>query len=53
MERLQANDADFVLEPQIRFKGEPGEQGTFFINAPGGLALEFKTFKDHAMIFAS
>jgi extradiol dioxygenase family protein len=37
---------DFVIEPYIRFKGEPGEQGTMFFLDPSGNALEFKAFKD-------
>ena len=35
----------FLISPTIRFKSEPGEQGTFFINDPSGNVLEFKTFK--------
>lgn len=37
---------DFVIEPYIRFKDEPGEQGTMFFLDPSGNALEFKAFKD-------
>ena len=36
----------FVIEPYIRFKGEPGEQGTMFFLDPSGNALEFKGFRD-------
>lgn len=36
----------FVIEPYIRFKGEPGEQATMFFLDPSGNALEFKAFKD-------
>jgi len=36
----------FVIEPYIRFKGEPGEQGTMFFLDPSGNALEFKAFRD-------
>ena len=36
----------FVIEPYIRFKGEPGEQGTMFFTDPSGNALEFKAFKN-------
>ena len=41
----------FLVEPKIRFKLKPGEQGTFFINDPSGNALEFKSFRDDSMIF--
>lgn len=53
VDRLKAANATFRLEPQIRFKGDPGEQGTFFVDAPGDVALEFKTFKDFEKVFAS
>src|SRR3990167_1522156 len=45
--------ANFIVEPNIRFKGEPGEQGTFFIRDPAGNALEFKCFEDMAQLFAT
>ncbi|MEZ5920676.1 MAG: VOC family protein [Parvularculaceae bacterium] len=51
-EKLQAAKADFIIEPDIRFAGEPGEQGTFFIRDPAGNALEFKCFEDMAQLFA-
>jgi uncharacterized protein len=37
---------EFIIEPYIRFKGEPGEQGTMFFQDPSGNALEFKGFRD-------
>ncbi|MDM3870458.1 glyoxalase [Porticoccus sp. W117] len=36
----------FIVEPYIRFEGQPGEQGTLFFLDPSGNALEFKGFKD-------
>ena len=43
----------FIIEPYIRFKGEPGEQGTMFFTDPSGNALEFKAFRDiEAELFA-
>ena len=45
--------AEFIIEPYIRFQGEPGEQGTFFVLDPSGNALEFKAFKDRNQIFAT
>jgi len=44
--RLKQNEVSFIVEPYIRFKGEPGEQGTLFLLDPSGNALEFKSFKD-------
>ena len=37
---------DFIIEPYVRFKGEPGEQYTMFFSDPSGNALEFKAFRD-------
>ena len=50
--RLQDAKINFLIEPQIRFAGEVGEQATMFFRDPSGNALEFKAFKDQSMIFA-
>jgi extradiol dioxygenase family protein len=50
--RLKAKHARFIIEPDIRFEGEPGEQATFFVLDPSGNALEFKAFDDDSRIFA-
>ena len=42
--RLKAGGTQFVIEPYIRFKGEPGEQATMFFLDPSGNAIEFKAF---------
>ncbi|MEM1204122.1 MAG: VOC family protein [Acidobacteriota bacterium] len=52
-DRLGAAGVDFVIEPYVRFAGEPGEQGTFFLLDPSGNALEFKAFKDPGQLFAT
>ena len=44
---------EFIIEPHIRFKGEPGEQATMFFLDPCGNAIEFKAFKSDDMIFAT
>lgn len=44
---------EFIIDPHIRFKGEPGEQATMFFLDPCGNALEFKAFKSDDMIFAT
>ena len=41
----------FVIEPYIRFAGEPGEQATMFFHDPAGNALEFKAFNDLSSLF--
>jgi uncharacterized protein len=53
-ERLRQAGTKFVVEPYIRFKGEPGEQATLFFLDPSGNALEFKAFRDiEAQLFAT
>lgn len=52
-DRLRASDTQFVIEPYIRFEGEPGEQATMFFLDPAGNALEFKAFKDLRQLFAT
>lgn len=50
--RLRNAGLEFVLEPQIRFAGRPGEQATMFLRDPSGNALEFKAFADDGQLFA-
>ena len=50
--RLRTAGVSFLIEPQVRFKGQPGEQATMFFLDPSGNALEFKAFADDAMVFA-
>tara|TARA_R110002096_G_scaffold91625_1_gene207227 strand:+ start:477 stop:908 length:432 start_codon:yes stop_codon:yes gene_type:complete len=50
--KLKGHDIEFVIDPYIRFKGEPGEQATMFFLDPSGNALEFKAFKDMGQLFA-
>jgi extradiol dioxygenase family protein len=51
-QKLTAAGTRFVIEPNIRFKGQPGEQATMFFLDPSGNALEFKAFADDSMVFA-
>ena len=51
-DRLEAAGTQFIIPPQVRFKGLPGEQATLFFLDPSGNALEFKAFADDAMVFA-
>jgi extradiol dioxygenase family protein len=50
--QLSAAGQAFLIEPCTRFKGEVGEQRTCFLSDPCGNVLEFKSFKDEAMLFA-
>jgi extradiol dioxygenase family protein len=51
-EKLRISGARFLIEPQTRFHGLPGEQLTMFVTDPSGNALEFKAFADDRMVFA-
>ncbi|MGW3174976.1 VOC family protein [Streptomyces sp. NPDC001153] len=50
-ERLRAAGTEFVIEPYLRFSGEPAEQWTMFLHDPAGNALEFKAFRDESQVF--
>ena len=50
--KLKAAGTRFIIEPQTRFKGQPGEQATMFLLDPAGNALEFKAFADIGRLFA-
>ena len=49
--KLKEKNIEFLIEPYIRFEGQPGEQATMFFKDPSGNALEFKSFKDLNKIF--
>ena len=49
--RLKEKNIKFIIEPYVRFKGEPGEQATMFFKDPSGNSLEFKAFNDLEMLF--
>ena len=51
-EKLREAGTHFVIEPHVRFKGQPGEQATMFLLDPSGNALEFKAFADRSKLFA-
>ena len=52
-DNLKAANVEFLIEPNIRFEGEVGEQATMFFTEPSGNALEFKSFRDMSQIFAT
>lgn len=52
-ERLKAANTAFVLEPQVRFEGEPGEQWTMFFCDPFGNPLEIKGFGSLDRLFSA
>jgi len=52
-ERVRQAGVKFIIEPQIRFSGQPGEQMTMFFLDPSGNALEFKAFKHPEQIYSA
>jgi uncharacterized protein len=51
-DRLRTAGTTFLIEPYLRFPGQPGEQWTMFFRDPAGNALEFKAFRDESQVFA-
>jgi extradiol dioxygenase family protein len=51
--RLQAAGVAFVIEPQLRFAEQPGEQWTMFFLDPFGNPLEIKGFASLDALYAS
>ena len=52
-DRLEAAATEFLIEPVLRFAGQPGEQATIFLLDPFGNPLEFKGMQDPAGAFAT
>ena len=51
--RLQAAKTAFVLAPQVRFEGQPGEQWTMFFCDPCGNPVEVKGFRSLDTLYAA
>lgn len=51
--RLQAVNLTFVMEPQVRFAGQPGEQWTMFFLDPSGNPIEVKGFADLDKVYST
>jgi extradiol dioxygenase family protein len=52
-ERLKSRSMQFVVEPHLRFAGQPGEQWTMFFLDPFGNPIEVKGFADFETVYAS
>lgn len=50
-DKLQAANAAFIIEPQIRFEGQAGEQHTLFTLDPSGNAIELKSISNPDELF--
>ncbi len=51
--RLQAANTEFVLAPQTRFEGQPGEQWTMFFFDPFGNPIEIKGLRSLDTLYAA
>jgi extradiol dioxygenase family protein len=51
--RIEAAGVAFVIEPRLRYRGQPGEQATMFLLDPSGNALEFKSFRQPEHVFTA
>ena len=52
-QRLREHGVAFVMAPQVRFEGQPGEQWTMFFRDPSGNPIEVKGFASLATVFDS
>jgi extradiol dioxygenase family protein len=50
-QRLKDASTQFILEPQQRFAGQPGEQWTMFFCDPFGNPMEIKGFRSLATVY--
>lgn len=51
--RIRGAGLPFIVEPRIRYPGQPGEQATMFLRDPSGNALEFKSFRHPEHVFTA
>lgn len=51
-EQLQAQDADLLMPPHVRYEREVNEQASVFVRDPSGNVIEFKAFADESRLFA-
>ena len=51
-ERMEAHKINFILKPQVRYKGQETEQWTMFVLDYSNNPIEFKAFKNPNAIFA-
>lgn len=51
-ERLKAAGIKWIMEPQVRFVGKPGEQWTMFFEDPSGNNVEIKAMVIPENLFA-
>lgn len=49
--RLEAANTEFIIAPQLRYEGQPGEQRTMFLLDPSGNAIELKSMSQADELF--
>jgi uncharacterized protein len=52
-ERIRSAGLPFILEPRIRYAGQPGEQATMFLLDLSNNAIEFKSFRHPEHVFTA
>jgi extradiol dioxygenase family protein len=52
-QRLRERGVGFVMEPQLRFEGLPGEQWTMFFRDPSGNPIEVKGFESLETVYGA
>lgn len=50
-QRLEAENIDFVVKPQVRYEGKVGEQLTMFVFDFSGNPIEFKSYSNNEEVF--
>src|SRR4030095_7666262 len=51
--KLGKSNVEFIIQPTVRFKDQPGEQATMFFSDPSGNSLEIKSFRNPEHIFTA
>jgi extradiol dioxygenase family protein len=49
--RIREAGIPFIIDPRVRYAGQPGEQMTMFLRDPSRNALEFKSFRHPDNVF--
>lgn len=49
--RLTENNISFIVSPQVRYEGQPGEQKTMFVLDFSNNPIEIKSFKNEKEVF--
>ena len=50
--RIREAGIPFIIDPRVRYAGQPGEQMTMFLRDPSRNALEFKSFRYPENVFS-